>query len=69
MPFRIAVVGFRHAHILGLYRLLEKRPDIAIVASCEEDAETRNALSASGVTVTHECYKRMLADVECDIVA
>ena len=69
MALRVAFVGFRHAHILGLYGLLEKRPDVSIAAACEEDDATRGTLAASGVNVTHDNYARMLEEVECDAVA
>ena len=67
--WRVAFIGFRHAHVSGLYSLLQQRSDVAIVAACEEDAETRAALAAVGVTVTHDGYARMLAEVDCDVVA
>lgn len=69
MALRIAFVGFRHAHILGLYRLVEDRDDVVIAAACEEDASARGALSGSGVHITHEDYAKMLAEVDCNIVA
>ena len=69
MRLRTAFVGFRHGHVLGLYRLLAGRADVEIVAACEEDAPTRAALADVGVAVTHDCYRRMLDEVECDVVA
>jgi len=65
----MAFIGFRHGHILGLYRLAEERADIEIAAVCEEDAATRARLAQDGVRVTHAAYAAMLADVECDVVA
>jgi len=69
VPLRVAFVGFRHGHIFGLYRLAQERSDISVVAACEEDGPTRGTLAESGVKVTHDDYARMLADVECDVVA
>jgi len=69
MPLRVAFVGFRHGHIFGLYELLESLEEVEVVAACEEDAETRAALGESNVSVTHESFEAMLADVECDVVA
>lgn len=69
MVLRVAFVGFRHAHVFGLYHLCRERPDIEIAGVCEEDTATRNALADRGVPVTHTSYAAMLADVSCDIVA
>lgn len=69
-PLRVAFVGFRHGHVLGLYDLLGQHKEAGIVAACEEDAATREKLSAEGkVAITHARFDRMLEDVSCDIVA
>jgi predicted dehydrogenase len=69
MALRIAFIGFRHAHILGLYNLVKQRDGIEIAAACEEDAATRAGLPESGVAVTHDSYARMLAETDCDVIA
>jgi len=69
VPLRVAFVGFRHGHIFGLYRLAQERSDTSVVAACEEDGPTRGTLAEAGVEVTHDDYARMLAEVECDVVA
>lgn len=69
MALRIAFVGFRHAHLLALHRLLGERRDVAITGVCEEDAGTRAELASAGIAVTHDVYERMLADTPCDVVA
>jgi len=76
MNLKVAFIGFRHAHIFSLYRLLKTHAGVEIVAACEEDAATRAALAgtdsgppASGITITHGSYSAMLAEVECDVVA
>jgi predicted dehydrogenase len=69
MPLRIAFVGFRHGHILSLYKLLKNRKDAVIVAACEEDATTREEMNEKGVAITHDSYETMLADTPCDVVA
>lgn len=67
---KIAFAGFRHSHILELYRLLAKRSDVEIVAASEDHEPTRSRLERAGsVTFTHEDYEEMLDDVECNAVA
>ncbi|MCC6485980.1 MAG: Gfo/Idh/MocA family oxidoreductase [Candidatus Hydrogenedentes bacterium] len=69
MPLKVAFVGFRHGHVMGMYNLLKSHADAAIAAACEEDAENRAALKEQGVAITHESYEDMLSSVECDVVA
>ena len=69
MSLRVCFIGLRHGHIFSLYRLLAEREDMEIAGVCEEDAEARASLESEGVTVTHERYEDMLADVECDVIA
>ncbi len=69
MKLRVAFVGFRHAHVLGLYRLLRDRDDVQIVAACEEDEATRAGLAEAGIEATHDNYARMLDEVPCEMVA
>ena len=44
MPIRLAFVGFRHAHILGMVRHASEAEEFEVVAACEEDGATRAAL-------------------------
>jgi predicted dehydrogenase len=70
MTLKMAFAGFRHAHILDLYRRTQEADDFEVVAACEEDGMTRQALASNGViTVTHECLDDMLDSVKCDVVA
>ncbi len=69
MRLRIAFVGFRHAHVHGLYNLARTHAGLEMVAACEEDAETRARLGDSGIAVTHDRYSAMLDEAPCDIVA
>lgn len=65
-----AFVGFRHNHILKLYNAVSGRDDLSIAACCEEDEATRQALAeADRVKITHDDYKSMLAETDCDVVA
>ena len=69
MKTRFAFIGFQHPHIWDLVTRATAHPDIEIVACCEEDAATRDALAASGkVRITHTDYRAMLAEVKIDAV-
>jgi len=70
MKTRFAFAGFRHGHIIDLLTGVEEREDTEVVACCEEDAATREALAAKGrVKITHTDFATMLRDVECDVIA
>jgi predicted dehydrogenase len=70
MKTRFAFAGFRHGHIIDLLTGVEERDDTEVVACCEEDAATREALAAKGrVKITHSDFATMLHDVECDVIA
>jgi len=70
MKTRFAFAGFRHGHILDLLTGVEERADTEVVACCEEDAATREALAAKGrVKITHTDVTAMLREVECEVVA
>ncbi|NLE46091.1 MAG: Gfo/Idh/MocA family oxidoreductase [Chloroflexi bacterium] len=67
---RVAFAGFRHGHILDLYRRVLTSEEIEVVAACEEDWGTREQLAAQGhVAITHSDFRAMLASVDCDAVA
>jgi len=67
-PLRIAIVGFRHAHFLDLYRRVTADSRLELVAICEEDFEA-SLLPVSGIAVTHGTLEAMLQEVDCDVVA
>ncbi len=70
MKTRFAFAGFRHSHILDLLAGIEAHPDTELVACCEEDGATRDALAANGrVRITHNDFSTVLREVECDVVA
>ncbi|MBN1353006.1 Gfo/Idh/MocA family oxidoreductase [candidate division KSB1 bacterium] len=70
MVLKLAFEGFRHGHIFDLYKRADAAPEIEIVAACEEDPATRNAIMAAGTAnITHDNYENMLKTVECDAVA
>lgn len=66
---KLAFIGFRHGHAIGLYHDAKVHPKVQIVAACEEDAATAEALRKEGkITLTHDNYSKMLETVECDAV-
>lgn len=70
MSTRFAFVGFRHPHILDMFRRCQTHADIDVVANCEEEASHAAQLAEAGeVRVTHADYAAMLADTPCDVVA
>ena len=67
---RFAFAGFRHPHVLDMYRRCSERADVEIVAACEEDAATRASLAQAGtVTITHDSFDRMLAETSAEVIA
>jgi predicted dehydrogenase len=67
---KLAFMGFRHGHIYGLLKHAQDTPEVAIVAACEEDPETRAAIIKAGtVALTHETFADMLDKSGCDAVA
>jgi predicted dehydrogenase len=66
----IAFAGFRHGHILDLYKRAGEMDRFSVVAACEEDAGSREQLLCDGnVSITHDSYAQMLDEVPCDAVA
>ena len=67
---RLAFLGFRHGHVMGLYKLATQHPGIDVVASAEDDPATIDALKSAGaVKLTHTSYEDVLHNVPCDAVA
>jgi predicted dehydrogenase len=64
---RLAFMGFRHGHVMPLYKAAAHDPRIEVVAACEEHAPT--AVAAAGVKVTHRDFAAMLRDVAFDALA
>lgn len=69
MGLKFAFAGFRHGHVLDLYRRAKDTPGIELVAACEEDEAARREAASGGVEVTHTRLEDMLGDVGCDVVA
>ena len=69
-PYKVAFAGFRHGHIYALLSLMNASDDFEVVAYCEEDEATRQAINAEGkIAVTHDDFDAMLASVDCDVIA
>lgn len=66
---RMAFMGFRHGHILGLYQLARETETLEIVGACEEDPATRDALADGPVAITHSDYRTLLEETAPEIVA
>lgn len=65
---RIAIAGFRHAHIFDLYQRVIDRPDVELAATCEEDYGA-SLMPAKGLRPEFTSIDRLLAEADCDIVA
>ena len=70
MSIRLAVVGFRHAHIFDLCRRAKEMSGVEIVAACEEDRAAREKVVSQGdAEIDYDELDRMLATVGCDAIA
>ena len=57
---KIVFAGFRHGHILSLYRLAQAHGELEIAAAAEADSATRAELSANGkALITHDDIETM----------
>jgi predicted dehydrogenase len=69
MKKRIAFAGMRHGHSAGLYRLIQKRDDLEIVAAAEDDPAAAGAI-LTGIPLTHKSIDALFADAGAfDLVA
>ncbi len=67
---RLAFIGFRHGHVMGLYKGAIAHPRVKVAAACEEDPQAAAAVRAAGVVrLTHERMEDVLANVPCDAIA
>jgi predicted dehydrogenase len=67
---RLAFLGFRHGHVMGLYNAARKHPRVEVVAACEEDAPTAGSLKYAGsVELTHASYEDAWKSASFDAVA
>src|SRR3954464_3254051 len=67
---RLAFLGFRHGHVLGLYEAAKKHPRVEIAAAVEEDDAAAKTLRDAGtVAFTHDSYDDVYSGVDFDAVA
>jgi predicted dehydrogenase len=66
---RLAFLGFRHGHVMGLYRAAREHPGVEIASACDEHPETVAALKSNGtVDLTHSDYDEVFSTVDFDAV-
>lgn len=65
---KVAVVGFRHGHIMSLVQHAQELDYVKIVAAVEEDPreEAREYVREMGIQLTHETFDQVLEDVDFD---
>jgi len=67
---KIAFAGFRHTHIIGLYRLAKESNRVEIVGAWEDDASTKESVSKEfEVIFNYDSYNDMLINSDADIIA
>src|SRR5205807_663222 len=70
MKLRIAFIGFRHGHVMGLYHSARSDSNVEVVAAAEDDAQTIDALKHEGkIQLTHTDWRNLIERVPCDAVA
>jgi predicted dehydrogenase len=69
MTIRIAIIGHRHGHITGLIKHAQQRPDMQLVAICEDDPEARNQAVAANYGVPVVASRaELLERFPCDAI-
>lgn len=66
---RIALVGFRHGHMLSFVSMARKLDYCEIVGVVEESDDDLSILERAELERTHPTFDDLLADVEFDLVA
>ncbi len=66
---RVALVGFRHGHILSDVKAAQDLDYCEIVGVVEESDDDLQYLEASGLERTHATFDELIEDVEFDLVA
>jgi predicted dehydrogenase len=66
---KLAFLGFRHGHVMGIYAAARTHPQVKIVAAAEDHPETAAMLKREGkVELTHSDWPEVLERVPCDAV-
>ena len=67
---RFAFAGFRHGHILELYRAVQKHEGTELAAAAEDDRATADDLARQKVALPHSSTDELLADSDAfDVLA
>jgi predicted dehydrogenase len=67
---KLAFFGFRHGHVMGLYKAALQHPHVEVVAAVEEDATTAASLKSAGVVqLTHASFDDVYKRVDFDAAA
>ena len=61
---RFAFAGFRHFHVLEMYKLVTERRDCRLVAAAEDDPQAAIAAREQGVELTHDSLDALFAVAE-----
>jgi len=67
-PLRMAIAGFRHAHIFDVYQRILARTDVELAATCEEHFEA-SLLPERNLKPDFVSLDEMLSKTDCQIVA
>lgn len=65
----IAFAGFRHSHIMGLYKSAVENPCVALLGCFEENEEAKKAMEGAGVEFNYNSYDELLSDSRVEAVA
>jgi predicted dehydrogenase len=65
---KVAIIGFRHAHIFDLYQRILDHPGLELVATCEEDVAA-SLMPGRGLEPDFCSFHQLLAETDCDVVA
>lgn len=65
----IAFAGFRHGHIMGLYKSVLENPETTLTGCFEEDKTARHEAENNGVRFNYSSYDDILNDSCVDAIA
>jgi predicted dehydrogenase len=66
---KLAFLGFRHGHVMGIYSAARTHPQVKIVAAAEDHPETAATLKREGkVELTHSDWREVIERVPCDAI-
>ena len=65
----LAFAGFRHSHIMGLYRLATESEKVNITGCFEENEKARAEAEEKGISFNYSSYQQLLEDENVQAVA